>query len=205
MDIKYLLAKLMLKIQVPAIKNSILDNKSRVASKATVYNTKLGKYSYVGVNTYVINSEVGSFCSIGNDSSIGLGQHPYNYASTSPVFYGKNNIFRKSLANLEIQEYRKTIIGNDVWIGERVLIMDGVKIGTGAVIGAGTIVTHDIPPYAIVVGNPGRVIKYRFESCVIDQLLESEWWEMDDESLGILGEKTNDVSLFLQAIKEIKR
>lgn len=205
MNIKYLLAKLMLKIQVPAIKNSILDNQSRVASKATVYNTKLGKYSYVGVNTYVINAEVGSFCSIGNDSSIGLGQHPYSYVSTSPVFYGKNNIFRKSIANLEIQEYKRTIIGNDVWIGERVLIMDGVKIGTGAVIGAGTIVTHDVPPYAIVVGNPGKVIKCRFESHIINQLLESEWWELDEESLRKIGKKTNNVTLFLQAIKEIKR
>lgn len=204
MDIRYLLSKLLLKVQIPSIKNSVLCKTSKVASKATVYNSILGKYTYIGVNTYVINTDIGHYCSIGNDSSIGLGQHPLFYASTSPVFYEGKNIFRKNFAKLKFQKYKKTTIENDVWIGERVLIMDGVSIGTGAVIGAGTIVTRDVPPYAIVVGNPGKILKYRFDDDIISQLLESKWWELDDDKLEMIGEKTDNIRAFLQAVKEIK-
>lgn len=75
-------------------------------------------------------------------------------------------------------EYNPIKIGNDVWIGCNSLILPGVSvIGDGAVVGAGSIVTHDIPPYAIVAGNPARIIRYRFQKEVIKELLASKWWE----------------------------
>jgi serine acetyltransferase len=75
-------------------------------------------------------------------------------------------------------------IGNDVWLGHNSIIMPNVKeIGTGAVIGAGAVVNKDVPPYAVVVGNPARVVKYRFEKCVIEELLKSKWWEKSIEEL----------------------
>lgn len=202
MSFRYLLSKLCLKMQIPAVKNSIINKTAKIASKATVYNSSIGKYSYVGVNTYVINADIGRYCSIGNDSSIGLGQHPLYHVSTSPVFYEGKNIFNKNFAKIKFQEYMKTTIGNDVWIGERVLIKDGISIGTGAVIGAGTIVTHDVPPYAIVVGNPGRILKYRFSNDIISQLLETKWWEIDEDRIGVIGEKFGDVQDFLKIVKE---
>ena len=74
-------------------------------------------------------------------------------------------------------------IENDVWIGIQSLILDGVTIGDGAVIGARTVVTKDVPPYAIVVGSPARIIKYRFNEEVIQRLLEIKWWNLSDEEI----------------------
>lgn len=74
-------------------------------------------------------------------------------------------------------------IGNDVWIGTRVIIMGGVKIGNGAVIGAGAIVTKDVPDYAIAVGVPAKVVKYRFSPDIIEKLLELQWWNLSEEEL----------------------
>lgn len=73
----------------------------------------------------------------------------------------------------------KTIIGNDVWLGANSLVLKGVKIGDGAVIGAGAVVTKDVPPYAIVGGNPAKVIKMRFDDETIGKLMQLQWWNLD--------------------------
>ena len=75
------------------------------------------------------------------------------------------------------------IIGNDVWIGAHATIMGGVKIGNGAVIGAGAVVAKDVPPYAIVLGNPARVIKYRFDEATIEWLQKLRWWNWTPEKI----------------------
>lgn len=202
MGIKYLFSKLCLKIQVPSIKNSIIDKSAKIASKATFYSSNIGRYSYVGVGSYVIKTQIGAFCSIANDCSIGLGRHPSHYVSTSPVFYSDSNIFGVSFGKTEFNEYETTIIENDVWIGERALIKDGVHIGNGAIIGAGTIVTHDVPPYAIVVGNPGRIIRYRFDDDTIERLLHIKWWELNDQQLTECSALFNDTLKLLDYIEE---
>ncbi len=74
-------------------------------------------------------------------------------------------------------------IENDVWIGANAVILKGVKIGNGAIIGAGTIVRDDVPPYAICIGNPGRIVKYRFDDEIIDLLLKSKWWMLNKNEL----------------------
>ena len=94
-------------------------------------------------------------------------------------------------------------IGNDVWIGQGCTIMSGVNIGTGAVIAAGSLVTKDVPEYAIVGGSPAKIIKYRFDGRTIDGLLNSKWWDLDPKEL----EKhsnllfSNSINEFLDAIK----
>ena len=88
-------------------------------------------------------------------------------------------------------------IGNDVWIGEAVFINDGITIGTGAVVGAHSVVTKDVPPYAIVAGAPARVLRYRFDDSTIQKLLDSKWWEWDDETLKAKGDAFSDVEAFL--------
>ena len=75
------------------------------------------------------------------------------------------------------------VIGNDVWIGARATILSGVTVGDGAVIGAGALVAKDVPPYAIVGGVPARLIKYRFSSEIINELLEIKWWDWDSKKL----------------------
>ena len=97
------------------------------------------------------------------------------------MFYKRNNTFKINLVDkdLEFSEYKKTIVENDVWIGYGAIVLDGIKISNGAIIGAGSIVTKDIPPYAIAVGIPAKIIKYRFDNNKIDKLIKSSWWDND--------------------------
>ena len=128
-------------------------------------HVELGDYSYFAMNAHAANVKIGKFCSIGPNFCCGLGIHPTNGISTSPYFYrGK------------VEEHRQVTIGNDVFIGANVTVLDGVVIGDGAVIGAGAVVTKDIPPYAIAVGVPAEVKKYRFDAPTIAKLLEKQWW-----------------------------
>lgn len=122
--------------------------------------------------------EIGSFCAIGEGVKVILANHYYDYPAIEFDFYKK--YFGKYPYAME---KRKNVIENDVWIGDNVMIMPEVKVGTGAILGAGAIVTKDVPPYAIVAGNPARIIKYRFDEETIQELLASKWWEWDDETI----------------------
>ena len=143
----------------------------------------MGRYSYIGKNNSICNTEIGSFCSIASYCAIGGGAHNIQCVSTSPVFHAGKNVFGINLGNCQQPEQKRVVIGNDVWIGENVFINDGLRIGDGAVIGAHSVVTHDIPPYAIVAGVPARVIKYRFCEEEIEKLLELKWWEWTEEKI----------------------
>jgi acetyltransferase-like isoleucine patch superfamily enzyme len=85
-----------------------------------------------------------------------------------------------------VQERKKITIGNDVFIGMNVVILDGVTIGDGSVVGAGCIVSKDVPPYAIVVGNPMRIVRYRFEVPKVEKLIFSRWWDLPVDDLKLL-------------------
>lgn len=145
----------------------------------------IGNYTFINSNVQIdFNTKsIGSFCSISHGVKIGLGPHPLNYITTSPVFYSSSRGFVDKNKFDEITEKGYTIIEDDVLIGANTLILAGVKISTGAVIGAGSVVTKDIPPYAIVAGNPAQVIKYRFCDKEIQELLKSEWWARDIKQL----------------------
>jgi acetyltransferase-like isoleucine patch superfamily enzyme len=98
----------------------------------------------------------------------------------------------------KIEERKKIVIGNDVFIGANVTVLDGVTIGDGAIIGAGAVVSKDIPPYAIAVGCPINVIKYRFSPVHIDRLLRIRWWEFSNEKLQDVEKYFFDVESFIQ-------
>ena len=89
-------------------------------------------------------------------------------------FFGEKNFHKERIT---------TKIENDVWVGDSVIILPGVKVGTGSVIGAGSIVTKDVEPYTIVAGNPAKLIKKRFNNDRILELLNSKWWDWDDETI----------------------
>lgn len=126
--------------------------------------------------------EIGSFCSIAEEVVIfGGGEHRTDWATTFPLRIA----FDDEFAGLDGHPSTKGItkIGNDVWIGFRSIILSGVTIGDGAVIGAGSVVSRDVPAYAIVVGNPARLIRYRFSVEDINKLLSMKWWNWSLEKI----------------------
>ncbi len=130
--------------------------------------TIIGQYTYIGQYSSITKSKIGNYCSIGSGVLIGLGEHLLDGASTSAEFY-HGDVFSE-LTRADV------VVDHDVWIGANAIILRGVHIGTGAVIGAGAVVTKDIPPYAIAVGVPAVIIRYRLEPLIREKLLASEWW-----------------------------
>lgn len=170
-------------INRPALRNCQIDKTAKVGTGSNCIGVTMGRYSYMGKNNSVCNASIGSFCSIASYCAIGGGAHPLDMVSTSPVFYKGKNIFGKNFANISKEINQTVLIGNDVWIGENVFINDGISIGDGVVIGAHSVVTHDIPAYAIVAGVPARVIRYRFSEEEIEKLLAMKWWDWSEELL----------------------
>ena len=163
-----------------------------------LHHVTLGDYSYIARNAQISHCKIGKFCSIGPNCCCGLGIHPTNGISTSPMFYSTAKQNGVTLCSEDkAVESRGTVIGNDVFIGANVTILDGVTIGDGAVIGAGAVVTKDIPPYAIAVGIPARVIKYRFEPETVKRLLEKKWWHGNETELREVEKSFWDVNDYL--------
>jgi acetyltransferase-like isoleucine patch superfamily enzyme len=179
--------------------NTELGNNTKVYAPFFLHDVRLGDYSYIAKNSSVSNCIIGKFCSIGPNFCCGLGIHPMNGISTAPMFYSveKQNGMSLSQEN-KVGEFRQSIIGNDVFIGANVTVLDGAKIGDGAVIGAGAVVINDIPPYAIAVGVPAKVVKYRFDEQTIKSLLEKQWWNGPEEDLKNVERYFWDVESFLK-------
>lgn len=183
--------------------SSVLGNFSVLFANSRLVDSSLGAYSYVQENSALYFAEVGSFCSIAGNVTIGLLDHPTHMVSTSPVFYDNTLPLPRFLVNQNqfAQTPPRTIIGPDVWIGEGVQVRAGVRIGVGAVIGAGAVVTRDIPPYTIAAGVPCRPIKPRFDEAISRRLLESGWWNIDEQLLASLAPHFSDPMAFLSALE----
>lgn len=127
---------------------------------------------------------IGRFCSIADDVTILLGgNHRTDWVTTYP-FNVLNGPFPQAADIIGHPATKGDIwIGNDVWIGRGATLLSGVHIGDGAVIGAKTVVAKDVEPYAVVVGNPGKMIKKRFDEATIKALLEIRWWDWDEERI----------------------
>lgn len=181
---------------------SKVSTKAKLVQPYDLRKVSIGDYSYTARNTYIANTEIGKFCSIGPNFCSGLGIHPTTGLSTSPMFYSteKQNGVTLTEQN-KIHESKPIVIGNDVFIGANVTVLDGISIGNGAVIGAGAVVSENIPPYAIAVGVPAKVIKYRFESKQIDELQKIEWWNFNDEKLKEVEKMFFDVDSFIKNYK----
>ena len=170
---------------------SLIDSRSeinrlaKINRDAKIVNSKIGRYSYIGGGSWVVGSDIGSFCSIACNTYIGLAGHTIDLLSTSPIFTEPNNGTGHSWVKTHVHAFKnkRTVVGSDVWIGYGAKIISGVSIGHGAVIAAGAVVTKDVPPYAVVGGVPAKIIRFRFSEPIISELLNFNWWDLPDEKL----------------------
>lgn len=173
------------------ISGATIDGQCQIARGCKIFRASLsgqvviGRYTSLwGPSIFVSGGDqgvfIGSFCSIAHHVSIQEQFH--NTQRTTTYFFERN--FLNAPEGSEAQSSKgKVTVGNDVWIGAAAHILSGVKIGDGAVIGAGAIVTRDVPPYAIVGGNPAQLLRYRFTETKIRQLLDTQWWLWSEDEL----------------------
>jgi phosphonate metabolism protein (transferase hexapeptide repeat family) len=170
---------------------------------ATVRDSRIGAYCEVGARTilqevtmddysYVVNdgqityTTIGKFCSIAAMTRINPGNHPMHRATQAHFTYRASAYFPGEEDDAEFFAWRRAhavTIGHDVWIGHGAIVLAGRNIGTGAVIAGGAVVTKDVPDYAIVAGNPARIIRQRFPDATASRLLALKWWEWEHEAL----------------------
>jgi Acetyltransferase (isoleucine patch superfamily) len=197
------------------IGETIFEGRSKL-SHCDVGGSQIGFGTYVSEGSRLINCKIGRFCSIASNVVVIPEQHPLSFVSTWPFFY--SSVFEEpSWTSFQgpcrYEGYREIIdsnskrafyliVGNDVWIGAHVLIKGGIRIGDGAVIGMGSVVTKDVPAYAIIGGNPAHLIRYRFEKDVIERLLLSKWWELPLEEIISLREDFGDPSKLCSAVEK---
>ena len=173
---------------------------------ASITASSINDHTFVQKNSTINHSEIGKFCSIAAGVTIGLGQHPISQVSSHPAFYSKNQPIIKTFSSEDtFQPFKKTTIGNDVWIGQNASIMDGVKIGNGAIIAAGSVVTSEVAPYAIVGGVPAKLIRFRFEDTTIAELNKIEWWNLSEEKLAEIQCSFREPQKFLRLFGDVDK
>lgn len=181
------------------IRDSKIGEKSLIADGATLLNVEakgynqFGKYSYmecstIDVGSYIgrnttcsVNIHIGKYSNIALQVSIGGINHDYRCACEYTEYWWKKT-FDTDIVQPSVKS-KGVNIGNDTWIGANATIFDGVTIGDGAIVGAGSVVTKDVTPCAIVVGNPAKIIKIRFDDELMTAYLEMKWWDWSREKI----------------------
>lgn len=191
-------------------KNTILEGYSRIYEKANICDSYIGLGTYIASNSNLSRCKIGRFCSIASNVDIIRGRHPSKiFVSTHPAFYSLSKPSGFTFTDRQLFDELKYIddakkysveIGNDVWIGANVKIMDGVRIGNGAIIGANSLVNKNIEPYSICVGIPVKTIGYRFEKEDIEFLENFQWWNRDFEWIRTNYDKFRDIQLLKEFV-----
>jgi phosphonate metabolism protein (transferase hexapeptide repeat family) len=182
--------------------NSILGPWTEVGEQNRLENAVLGDYSYTGPYCFLQNCVVRKFSNIAAAVRIGPTRHPMDrptlhHFTYRPVMYGMAD--EDEAAFFAWRESQVATIGNDTWIGHGAIVMPGVSVGDGAVVGSGSVVTRDVPPFAIAVGSPARVVKRRFPEELSAALERIAWWDWDREKIA------RNLELFRGGVEDFAR
>lgn len=169
-----------------SIRKSLLGSWTDIGPNVSISESEVGDYTYFAGDASVIYSRIGKFCSIASHVRINPGNHPMwrvmqHHCTYRRVRYGLDTKDDEEFFNGRRADAVE--IGHDVWLGHGVVVMPGIRIGTGAVVGSGAVVTKDIPPYAVAVGVPAKVIKMRFDEETVKKIMDTCWWDWDRKTL----------------------
>jgi len=168
------------------LRDCVLGAYTEVGARTRLLEVELADYSYIVNDSDVAYTKFGKFCSVAAMIRINPGNHPMDRASQSHFTYRASAYFPGETDDESFFDWRRAHsvdIGHDVWIGHGAIVLPGRCIGDGAVIAAGAIVTKDVRPYAIVAGNPARVIRQRFPDEIAARLQQLAWWDWSHERL----------------------
>ena len=169
-----------------SVRDATLGRYTEIGARTSFIESTMGDYSYVVNDSNVIYTTIGKFCSIAAMTRINPGNHPMQRASQSHFTYRASAYFDDAEDDAAFFDWRRSTpvtIGHDVWIGHGAIILPGRSIGTGAVVAGGAIVTKDVAPYTIVGGNPARPIRPRFPAAIAERLVALAWWDWEHDRL----------------------
>jgi phosphonate metabolism protein (transferase hexapeptide repeat family) len=168
------------------VRDCTLGRYTDIGARTILLETEVGDYSYIVNDSNVAYTKFGKFCSIAAMTRINPGNHPMQRASQAHFTYRASSYFPGEADDADFFAWRcahRVVIGHDVWIGHGAIVLPGRSVGDGAVIAAGSIVTKDVAPYTIVAGNPARPVRQRFPGQIAVRMMRLEWWHWSHERL----------------------
>jgi len=187
------------------VRKSKLGSYTDIGPRVSLMEAEVGDYTYFAGDTSAVYCKIGKFCSIASHVRINPGNHPQwrvmqHHCTYRRVQYGFD--IKDDEEFFQWRRNHNVEIGNDVWLGHGVIVMPGIKIGTGAVVGSGAVVTKDIPPYAVSVGVPAKVVKKRFADDIIEKIIATKWWDWDRKTLEDRFRDFLEINIFLEKYAE---
>ncbi len=168
------------------VRNSTLGAFVEIGEGSHIFETVMGDYSYTARYADIAYSSLGKFVNVAAFTRFNPGEHPYHRASLHHFMYRSSYFWPDESDEQAVFDWRRSRpvqVGHDSWIGHGAVIMKGVTVGNGAIVGAHSVVTKDVPPYAVVAGAPARFIKWRHPQAVADRLQALAWWDWTHDAI----------------------